>query len=56
MTDDTTSTRELLNKLAATQYRRSARADQIFRGLRDEPQGKSADAEALPSRQSGATA
>jgi hypothetical protein len=42
MTDHTTRTRELLEKLGATQYRRSLRADQIFRGLREEGQAKPA--------------
>ncbi|MFC3303832.1 hypothetical protein [Parvularcula lutaonensis] len=37
MTDQRSKTRELLEKLASTEYRRSVRADQIFRTLRDEP-------------------
>lgn len=37
MTQNRSKTRELLEQLASTEYRRSMRADQIFRTLREEP-------------------
>ena len=36
MADNQTKTRELLQQLASTEYRRSMRADQVFRTLRQE--------------------
>jgi len=36
MTQSRSKTRELLEQLASTEYRRSMRADQIFRNLREE--------------------
>jgi hypothetical protein len=36
MADNRSKTRELLEQLASTEYRRSLRADQIFRSLREE--------------------
>ena len=39
MAERQTTTRELLEQLASTEYRRSMRADQVFRTLRDEQRG-----------------
>lgn len=36
MSESRSKTRELLEKLASTEYRRSMRADQIFRTLRED--------------------
>jgi len=36
MTDERSKTRELLEQLASTEYRRTVRAEQIFRTLREE--------------------
>ncbi|MEE4212062.1 MAG: hypothetical protein V2I43_22680 [Parvularcula sp.] len=36
MADGKSKTRELLEQLASTEYRRSMRADQIFRTLRED--------------------
>lgn len=36
MAESRSKTRELLEQLASTEYRRSMRADQIFRTLREE--------------------
>jgi hypothetical protein len=41
MADSKSKTRELLEQLASTEYRRSMRADQIFRTLREENRRRS---------------
>jgi hypothetical protein len=50
MTDHQAKTRELLEKLATTDYRRSLRADQIFRGLREEAEARAQNRAPLPQR------
>lgn len=45
MTDNRSKTRELLEQLASTEYRRSMRADQIFRSLREEQEAAQKKAE-----------
>ncbi|NNU16551.1 hypothetical protein HK107_09485 [Parvularcula sp. ZS-1/3] len=50
MTDSRSKTRELLEQLASTEYRRSMRADQIFRTLREEKDAEERAARAEQER------
>ncbi|MEO1043314.1 MAG: hypothetical protein AAFX52_13610 [Pseudomonadota bacterium] len=43
MTSERTKTRELLEQLASTEYRRKVRADQIFRTLREDSRAGDTD-------------